>query len=184
MGRFLVAVVLLAAVVAVGPARAQEPTGLGPHAGQLMAFVGTWKLEGAVKAIEATGATDSGPISYVQVGKLVNDGAILQVQRKGTGPRGVVEELWMYRYNAVTKTYHMDASTSRRVQRNFTFTIRNHTWSFVGTNITPAGVATRERFTIAFSPDMSSATGRSEHSVDGRTWFERLTGIWTRVPTS
>lgn len=185
MGRLLIGTALGAVAVLVAvPAQAQTAARLGPRADQIATFVGTWRLEGTVKAVEATGATDAGPVSYLQVGKLVNDGAILQVQRTGTGPRGPVEELWLYRYNPVTHTYRMDATTGRGVLRNFSLTIADRTWSFVGTNITPAGVTTRERFTITFSADMASATVRSEHSVDGKAWFERLTGTYTRVPAN
>jgi hypothetical protein len=159
---------------------AQGADPLGPRADKIKALIGVWKLEGTVKPVEATGAADSGSVSYTQVGKLVNDGAILQVQRTGTGPRGPVEELWMYSYNPVTKTYRMDANTGRSVIRNFTFKINGDTWSFTGTNTTVAGVTTRERFTITFNAEMTSGTVRSEHSVDGKQWFERLTGTYTK----
>ena len=172
---------LLACAWLTATVSAQSRDPLGPQADRLKAMLGTWKLEGTVKPIAATGATDSGPVSYTQVGRLVNDGAILQVHRTGTGPRGPVEEVWRYSYNPLAKTYLMDATTLRNVIRNFVFTIEGDTWSFEGTNITPAGVTTLERFTIRFSPDMSSATGRSEHSADGKTWYERLTGTYTKV---
>jgi hypothetical protein len=160
---------------------AQTPDPLGPQAGKIKTFVGTWKLEGVVKAVEATGATDSGAVSYTQVGKLVNDGAMVQVQRTGTGPRGPVQELWLYSYNRVTKTYRMDANTGRSAIRNFTIKIKDDTWSFTGQNTSIAGVSTLERFTITFNPEMTSGTVRSEHSTDGKEWFERLTGTYTRV---
>ena len=172
---------LVAAVVGSVAAVHGQMFTLGPHADEVKRFVGTWKVEGTLKPIEATGATDSGPVSYTQVGTLVNDGAILQVRRTGTGPRGPVEELWLYSYNPLTKTYRMDATTGRSLVRNFTFTIRNNVWSFTGTNTNPAGVTTLERFVFTFGADGASATVRSEHSVDGRTWFERLTGTYTRV---
>jgi hypothetical protein len=75
----------------------------------------------------------------------------------------------------------MDATTTRNVIRNFVLEIEGDTWSFEGTNITPAGIMTLERFTIRFSPDRSSAAGRSEHSADGKTWHERLTGTYTKI---
>lgn len=93
-----------------------------------------------------------------------------------------MEELWLYSYNPVTKTYRMDATTGRSLVRNFTFTIRNNVWSFTGTNTNTAGVTTLERFAITFSEDGASANVRSEHSVDGKAWFERLTGTYTRAP--
>lgn len=175
----LVFVLLSPLAIAV---HAQDAARLGPRADKIQALVGTWKVEGTVQPVEVTGATDSGPISYTQVGKLVNDGAIVQVQRTGTGPRGPVEELWMYSYNPVTKTYRMDASTGRSVIRNFTFKINGDVWTFTGTNTTVAGVTTLERFTLTFNADMTSATVRSEHSVDGKQWFERLTGTYTKQP--
>jgi hypothetical protein len=160
---------------------AQGADPLGPQADRLKALLGTWELEGTVKAIEATGATDSGAVSYTQVGSLVNGGAILQMQRTGTGPRGRVEELWRYSYDPAARTYRMDATTLQKVERHFTLTIEGDTWSFEGSNTTAAGVTTLERFTIRFSADMTSAVGRSEHSVDGKTWYERLTGKYRKV---
>src|SRR5687768_12733323 len=160
---------------------AQRSDPLGPQADRLKAMLGSWKLEGTVKAIDATGARDSGSVSYTQVGSLVNDGAILQVRRTGTGPRGPVEELWRYSYDPVSKSYRMDATTGRNVVRNFILKIDGDNWSFVGANTAPTGVTTLERFTIRFSPGMSSATGTSEHSADGKTWHERLTGTYTKV---
>jgi hypothetical protein len=172
---------LLAGAWLAATISAQGRDPLGPQADSLKAMLGTWKLEGTLQRIEATRATDSGPVSYTQVGMLVNDGAILQVRRTGTGPRGAVEEVWRYSYDPLTKTYRMDATTTRNVIRNFVLEIEADTWSFEGTNITPAGIRTLERFTIRFSPDRSSAIGRSEHSADGKTWHERLTGTYTRI---
>lgn len=177
------AVLLLALVASVGSIRpvAQAAPPFGREQKQFESLVGLWKLEGTLKAIEATGATDSGPVSYMHVNRFVNDGTILQVRRTGTGPRGPVEELWMYTYNPVTNTYRMDGSTGRNVIRNFTIKIKGPIWTFAGTNTTAAGVTTRERFTITYAPDMASATVRSEHSTDGKVWFERLTGTYTKV---
>ena len=159
---------------------AQAPDPLGPQANRLKALLGTWTLEGTVKAIEATGATDSGRVAYTQVGTLVNGGAILQMQRTGTGPLGPVQEVWRYSYNPLTKSYRMDATTARNVVRAFTLTIEGDVWSFDGTNTSLSGVVTFERFTIHFSPDMSTAVGRSEHSTDKKTWYERLTGTYRK----
>jgi hypothetical protein len=172
---------LLVCASLTAPLSSQTRGPLGPQADRIKTMLGTWKLEGTVKAIPATGATDSGPVSYTQLGTLVNDGAILQMQRTGTGPRGAVEELWRYSYNALTKTYRMDAKTGRNVVRNFTLKIEGDVWSFDGTNVSPSGVTTYERFTIQFAPDMSSAVGRSEHSTDRKSWYERLTGTYTKV---
>jgi hypothetical protein len=174
--------ILVFTVLAGAAVHAQDSQPLGPHADKIKALVGVWKLEGTVQPIEATGASDAGPVSYTQVGRLVNDGAIVQVQRTGTGPRGPVEELWLFTYNPVTGTYRMDGTTGRNVVRNFMLEIEGDRWTFEGTNTTPAGVTTRERFTIVYTPDMTSGTVRSEHSMDSRRWFERLTGTYTRVP--
>jgi len=166
---------------ALAGVHAQTP---GPEYKKLEALVGVWRLEGSVKAVPATGATDSGAVSYLHVSRMINGGFFLETRRTGTGPRGAVSELFLYSYNPATKTYRQDGYGNRGMLRSFIGTVDGSTWMFKGTNTPLGGEPTQERFTLVYSPDMTSATVRSEHSVNGVDWFERLTGKYTRVSTN
>lgn len=164
--------------------QAGPPTGAsapGPEYRKLEALVGVWHFEGAVNAVPAVGATDAGPVVYTHINRMANGGYFLETRRSGTTPRGDATELFVYSYNPVTKKYRQDGYTSRGVLRTFTGTIEGDTWIFVGTNTSLSGETTQERFTLVYSPDMSSATVRSEHSKNGVDWYERLTGKYTRL---
>jgi hypothetical protein len=153
----------------------------GPAQEPLAALVGTWRFEGQVKAVPAVGSTDAGPVTYTHVNTLTNGGFFLETRRTGRGPTGDVEELFVYGWDAAANVYRQDGYNSRGQIRRFTGTYANRVWTFTGTNVSAAGATTQERFTITYTPDMRSATVRSEHSRDGTEWFERLTGTYTRT---
>ncbi len=152
-----------------------------PEHHALEVFVGTWNLEGDIKAVPAAGLTDSGHVVYKHVSQMINGGFFLETRRTGTGTRGPVSELFVYSYNAVAKTYRQDGYNDRGIVRQFTGTVDGRTWKFAGTNTSLDGVVTQERFEIVYSGDFRSATVRSEHSNDGVAWYERLTGVYTKT---
>jgi hypothetical protein len=165
---------------AVGELSAQVPTPGAEHK-KLEMFVGEWTFAGESKAVPALGMTDAGKVSYRHVNQMANGGFFLETRRTGTSARGPVTELFVYSYNAVSKTYRQDGYNNRGQVRTFTATLDGLTWSFVGTNTNLDGSVTKERYTLTYSSDLSSATVRSEHSKDGIEWHERLTGTYTRV---
>ncbi len=75
-----------------------------PEHHALEVFVGTWNLEGDIKAVPAAGLTDSGHVVYKHVSQMINGGFFLETRRTGTGTRGPVSELFVYSCNAVAKT--------------------------------------------------------------------------------
>lgn len=154
----------------------------GPGHQRLTVFVGEWRLDGQVKAVPALGLTDAGTVTYHHVNQMANGGFFLETRRTGRGTRGPVSELFVYSFNAATGTYRQDGYDNRGRVRSFTGTVDGLRWSFAGTNTNADGSVTQERFTLTYASDLSSATVRSEHSRDGVTWFERLTGTYTRVP--
>ena len=161
---------------------AQAPAAApGPDHARLEVFVGEWSFEGQSQAVPALGMADAGTVAYRHVNQMANGGFFLETRRTGTGPRGPVTELDVYSYNAVTKTYRQDGYDNRGRVRTFTGTVDGLTWSFIGTNTALDGTVTQERFTLRYSPDLRTATVRSEHSKDGVTWYERLTGTYTKV---
>jgi hypothetical protein len=153
----------------------------GPAHKALEMFVGEWAFEGDSRAIPALGMTDAGKVSYRHVSQMANGGFFLETRRTGVGPRGAVTELFVYSYNVVSKVYRQDGYNNRGQVRTFTGTLDGLTWSFIGTNTNADGSVTKERFTLTYSRDLASATVRSEHSKDGISWYERLTGTYTRV---
>jgi hypothetical protein len=153
----------------------------GPEHTKLEVFVGEWSFEGESKAVPALGMADAGRVSYRHVNQMANGGFFLETRRTGSGPRGPVTELDVYSYNALTKTYRQDGYDNRGRVRTFTGTVDRLTWSFIGTNTALDGTVTKERFTLTYSPDMRTATVRSEHSKDGIDWYERLNGTYTKV---
>ena len=165
------------------PVSAQAPAP-GPEHSKLEVFVGEWTLEAESKAVPALGMNDSGHVSYRHVSQMANGGFFLETRRTGTGTRGPVSELFIYSYNAVSKTYRQDGYNNRGQVRTFTGTVDGLTWSFAGTNTNVDGSVTQERFTLRYAPDLLSATVRSEHSKDGVTWYERLTGTYTKRASS
>ena len=181
MRLFTISTCLCAAIVSLTGAQAPAPAIRGPEYKPLEALVGVWRLEGMLKAMPALGITDAGPVTYTHVNRMINGGFFLETRRTGTGPRGEVNELFLYSYNPATKTYRQDGYGNRGMLRSFTGTIDGQIWTFNGTNTPLAGDGTQERFTLVYSPDMSSATVRSEHSRGGVDWFERMTGRYTKV---
>jgi hypothetical protein len=153
----------------------------GPEHKTLEVFVGEWSFEGESQAVPALGMTDAGKVSYRHVSQMANGGFFLETRRTGMGPRGAVTELFVYSYNAVSKTYRQDGYNNRGQVRTFTGTVDGPTWSFIGTNTNLDGSVTKERFTLTYSTDRSSATVRSEHSKDGVNWYPRLTGTYTKL---
>jgi hypothetical protein len=153
----------------------------GPEHKKLEVFVGEWNLDGESKAVPALGMNDSGKVAYHHVNLMANGGFFLETRRTGMGTRGPVSELFVYSYNAVSKTYRQDGYNDRGQVRSFTATVNGLVWSFVGTNTNLDGTVTKERYTLTYAPDLQSATVRSEHSKDGVTWYERLTGTYTKV---
>lgn len=174
------ALLVLVCVLNGAGATAQRPAP-GPAQQPLAALVGIWRFEGEVKAVPAIGATDSGPVVYTHVNAMTNGGFFLETRRTGSGPSGAVEELFVYGWDAALGVYRQDGYNNRGQIRRFTGTLEGRVWRFTGTNLSAAGRTTQERFTVTYSPDMSSATVRSEHSTNGVDWFERLTGTYTRV---
>ena len=144
-------------------------------------MVGTWRFEGEVKPVPVTGANDTGKVVYTHVNEMTNGGFFLETRRTGTGPSGEVAELFVYGWDAAAKVYRQDGYNNRGQIRRFTGTLDGRAWHFTGTNISATGRVTQERFTVTYSSDLRSATVRSEHSVNGTDWFERLTGTYTRV---
>lgn len=153
----------------------------GPEHRQLEVFVGEWTFEGDSRAVPALGMTDSGHVSYRHINEMANGGFFLETRRSGMGTRGPVSELFVYSYNPVSKTYRQDGFNNRGQVRTFTATVRGLVWSFVGTNANLDGSVTQERYTLTYAPDLMTAMVRSEHSRDGTTWYERLTGTYTKV---
>lgn len=148
---------------------------------QLDVFVGEWSFAGQLKAVPELGMADVGSVSYRHVNQMANGGFFLETRRTGEGPRGPVTELDVYSYNAASKTYRQDGYDNRGRVRTFSGTVDRLTWSFSGTNTALDGTVTQERFTLTYSPDSRTATVRSEHSRDGLTWHERLTGTYTKL---
>jgi hypothetical protein len=171
---------LLCLLLAGADAAAQRPTP-GPAQQPLAALVGVWRFEGEVKPVPAIGATDSGRVVYAHINEMTNGGFFLETRRTGSGPSGEVEELFVYGWDAAAGVYRQDGYNNRGQIRRFTGTLDGRVWRFTGTNLSAAGRTTQERFTVTYSPDMTSATVRSEHSTNGVDWFERLTGTYTRV---
>lgn len=177
--------ILLAVVCAWTTSFAQAPApppAPGPEHHALEAFVGVWTFDGDIQAVPALGMTDAGHVTYTHVSEMSNGGFFLETRRTGTGTRGPVSELFVYSYNAASKTYRQDGYNNRGIVRMFIGTVSGRTWTFAGTNTSLTGVVTQERFEIVYSEDMKTATVRSEHSNDGVTWFERLTGTYRRMP--
>ncbi len=179
--RHALAIVLLWGWAAVwSPVLAQSPAP-GPEHQALKVFVGEWDLDAETKAVPALGLTDSGKVAYHHVNEMTNGGFFLETRRTGMSARGPVSELFVYGYSPVSKTYRQDGYGSRGQVRTFTATVSGLVWSFVGTNTNLDGSGTKERYTVTYAPDLQSATVRSEHSKDGVTWYERLTGTYTKV---
>jgi spore coat protein H len=149
---------------------------------KLEVFAGIWTFEGESRAVPALGMTDAGRVTYRHVNEMANGGFFLETRRTGSGPRGAVTELFVYSYNTTTRTYRQDAYDSRGRVRTFTGTVDGLIWSFRGTNTNPDGSVTQERYTLTYDAGLLSARVRSEHSKDGVTWYERLTGVYTKVP--
>lgn len=170
----------LVCLLATAEAVPQRPEP-GPAQQPLAALVGVWGFEGEVKPVPAVGATDSGRVVYTHVNEMTNGGFFLETRRTGSGPSGEVEELFVYGWDAAERVYRQDGYNSRGQIRQFTGTLDGRVWRFTGTNLSAAGRTTQERFIVTYSPDMMSATVRSEHSANGVDWFERLTGTYTRV---
>jgi hypothetical protein len=177
----LVALIVLGAWAFVPASLSAQLPAPGAEHKQLEMFVGEWTFAGESKAVPALGMTDAGKVSYRHVNQMANGGFFLETRRTGTSARGPVTELFVYSYNAVSKTYRQDGYNNRGQVRTFTATLDGPTWSFVGTNTNLDGSVTRERYTLTYSRDLSSATVRSEHSKDGIDWYERLTGTYTKV---
>ena len=178
--KHLVLIAVCGWAAATSSVSAQTP-GPGPEHKRLDVFVGVWTFEGESKAVPALGMTDAGKVSYRHVNQMANGGFFLETRRTGTSARGPVTELFVYSYNRVSKTYRQDAYDSRGRVRTFTGTVDGLRWSFSGMNTNPDGQVTQERLTLVYTPDLLSATVRSEHSKDGVTWYERVTGTYTKV---
>jgi hypothetical protein len=175
-----VALVTLSAWASAAGLSAQSPAPGVEHK-KLEMFVGEWSFAGESKAVPALGMTDAGKVAYRHVNQMANGGFFLETRRTGTSARGPVTELFVYSYNAVSKTYRQDGYNNRGQVRTFTATLDGLTWSFVGTNTNVDGSVTKERYTLTYSPDGASATVRSEHSRDGIDWYERLNGTYRKV---
>ena len=78
---------------------------------KLEIFVGEWRFAGESKAVPALGMTDAGKVSYRHVNQMANGGFFLETRRTGTSARGSVTELFVYSYNAVSKTIGRTATT-------------------------------------------------------------------------
>lgn len=156
----------------------------GPEQARLAALVGVWQFEGQLKAMPALGANDSGLVVYTHITQMANGGFFLETRRTGRGPSGELSELFVYGWDAAAREYRQDAYDSRGRMRRFTGQVAGNVWTFSGTNVSATGQITRERFTVTYAPGLSSATVRSEHSRDGVTWYERLTGTYTRTSTT
>jgi hypothetical protein len=156
----------------------------GPEHQRLEVFVGVWSFDGESKAIPALGMTDAGRVSYRHVNQLANGGFFLETRRTGTTPRGPLTELFVYSFNPASKTYRQDCYDSRGRVRAFIGTVDGLRWSFIGTNISADGQVTKERYTLTYSADLSSASVHSEHSKDEVVWYERLTGKYTKLSQS
>jgi uncharacterized protein DUF1579 len=179
-----VALLALGACVSAAAVLSAQSPAPGPEHKKLEMFVGEWTFVGESKAVPALGMTDAGKVSYRHVNQMANGGFFLETRRTGTSARGPVTELFVYSYNAVSKRYRQDGYNNRGQVRTFTATLEGLTWSFVGTNTNLDGSVTKERYTLTYSPDLSSATVRSEHSKDGVEWYERLTGTYTKLSSS
>ena len=184
MTRRPVFVLLVSVVLVTGSLMAAQRPSPGPSHQPLAALVGVWHFEGEVKAVPAIGASDAGKVVYTHVNTMTNGGFFLETRRTGTGPTGAVEELFVYGWDAGAGVYRQDGYNSRGQIRRFSGKLAGRAWTFTGTNLSSGGRTTQERFTVTYAPDMATATVRSEHSLDGVDWFERLTGTYTRVSSS
>ena len=186
MTRSAIAFACLMTVVAGGLVRGAQlqPTGApdpGPERRKLEVYAGEWDFVGESKAVPELGMNDAGKITYRHVSKVANGGFFVETRRTGDGPRGPFSELFVYSYDAASKTYRQNCFDSRGRVRVFTGTVEGLTWSFAGTNTSADGVVTSERFTLTYASDLRSATVRSEHSKDRITWYERTTGTYTKT---
>jgi hypothetical protein len=177
--RIGVAAVLVCASVGSMSAQGRGPT---PEHKKLEVFVGAWSFEGESKAVPELGMNDAGKISYRHVNTMINGGFYLETRRTGTNAQGPLTELFVYSYDPLTKMYRQDAYDSRGRVRTFSATVQGLTWSFTGVNTSADGKVTKERYTLTYSADMTSATLRSEHSRDGAVWYERTTGTYRKLP--
>jgi len=176
-----IAIAVVAGLVSgVGVQSVQGPVP-GPEHQKLEVFAGAWNFEGETKAVPALGMNDAGRVTYQHVSQMANGGFFLETRRTGISSRGPMTELFVYSYSPLSKTYRQDCYDSRGRVRTFVGTVDGLTWSFLGTNTSAAGQVTKERYTLTYSSDLSTATVRSEHSSDEVVWFERLTGKYTKT---
>ena len=176
-----IAIAVVAGLVSgVGVQSVQGPVP-GPEHQKLEVFAGTWNFEGETKAVPALGMNDQGRVTFQHVSQMANGGFFLETRRTGINSRGPITELFVYSYSPLSKTYRQDCYDSRGRVRTFVGTVDGTTWSFRGTNTSAAGQVTKERYTLTYSSDLSTATVRSEHSSDEVVWFERLTGKYTKI---
>jgi len=172
----------LCAWASISSSPAPQALAPGPEHKKLEVFVGVWDFDGESVAVPALGMTDAGKISYRHISQMANGGFFLETRRTGATARGPLTELFVYSYNAVSKTYRQECYDNRGRVRTFTGTVDGLTWSFIGTNTSVDGQITRERFTLTYSADLMSATVRSEHSKDGVAWYLRTTGTYRKLP--
>jgi hypothetical protein len=163
-----ISVLLLVLVVCLAAAlQAQAPAPKpGPEVKKLHAWVGHWTYEGEYKpgplgaGGKATGETTC---------QMILGGFFLQCRGTEKGPAGETHALEIMGYDPVNKNFSDEFHADDGSRFSGAATVSGDTWTEAG-KLVIGGKEYQARSTSTLAADLMSATGKSDISVDGKTW--------------
>jgi hypothetical protein len=173
---------IAAALVVSLAAAAQAQTAQGPWPmddSKLGDFIGSWSVEGDVKAGNSYGAP-AGKYTYTEKYSWRPGNLLVNVERNGQGPAGKISHSILLGYHLTTKQYSLigrDWITGALV--NGTGTTKGDSWTFLSIGYLGDGKYFHQRCAMSVTP-RSSYSVRCDTSPDGKTWTRAFEGGATR----
>jgi hypothetical protein len=175
-----ISILLLVLVVCFATAmQAQAPAPKpGPEVKKLrVGGVGHWTYEGEAKPGPLG---PGGKFTGEFTGQMILGGFFFQGRWTEKGPAGETHGLEIDGYDPVNKNfssgfYSDDGSTFSGV-----LTITGNTWTYAGRFVV-GGKENQFKGTFVLTPDLASATYKTEISADGTTWTPLGESRWTKV---
>ncbi len=162
IGIFTVAT-LMATITGMAQTSNPKP---GAETKKLAAWGGEWTYEGEAKESPVGPA---GKFTGKMNCRMTLGGFFLECRWEEKGPTGVIRGVEIDGFDSVNKSYSTHSFSSDGGTGAGSITIKGNGWTFLVDAI-QGGKQVKARGTAEFSPDLMGYTGKSEVSLDGKTW--------------
>jgi hypothetical protein len=161
----LISIIVALMVTTSGMAQTAAPKP-GVEIKKLAVWSGDWTYEGDAKASPLGPA---GKFSGKVTCRMTLGGYFLDCRWEEKGPTGMIRGIEIDGYDSVNKVYTTHTFGSDGGMGSGSITINGNSWTFL-VDVIQAGKQLKARSAAEFSPDGMNFTGKSEISLDGKTW--------------